>query len=149
MSEISQRDYVTLMPATPRRGWLVANRDGDIITHKRLEKSAIHDPVSARAEAREMFPDKTVVMYGDTHPWDPTATDLNALIGVIYDDTAPVQARLAAGISALVGMAGRTGALPYDGDMRELRDVAGAIQGDIFMLLMTGLTAHDAPGGAS
>lgn len=62
--------YVTVMPAHPRSGWMVAHRDGDVICHTRLNASK-SEPESARAEAAEMFPDARVVLPTDEFkPWE-------------------------------------------------------------------------------
>lgn len=70
--------YVTVMDAKPRTGWLVAHRDGDIITHTRLTAKKLEvdggGPEAARAEAAAMFPGATVYMAGDTDkPWKEAA----------------------------------------------------------------------------
>lgn len=48
--------YVTVMSAFPRSGWMVASRNGDVITHQRLNKASVHDSEAARAEVEAMFP---------------------------------------------------------------------------------------------
>lgn len=64
--------YVTVMDATPRSGWIVAHRVGDLIIHKRLD-AAKSDPVAARAEAEALFPDARVYLPGDPNPpWKDT-----------------------------------------------------------------------------
>lgn len=63
-----------MFPATNnRRGWMVARRTGDVITHKRL-LAPTNEPDTARSEAEAMFPDLRVWMAGDPNPpWKDAA----------------------------------------------------------------------------
>ena len=64
--------YVTVQPAHPRSGWLVAARTGSIIEHTRLS-SPIHDREGARSEAQALHPDAHVYVQGDDYkPWQDT-----------------------------------------------------------------------------
>ena len=60
-------NYVTVMSAHPRSGWMVAKRDGSIITYTRLGAQK-YDPDTARAEAEARFPSHRVYMAGDPNP---------------------------------------------------------------------------------
>ena len=63
--------YAVVMPASKnRRGWMVAYRTGDSITHHRLESASIHDPEAARDEAARLLPDRLIIVpaLGDKVP---------------------------------------------------------------------------------
>ena len=60
--------YVTVMPAFPRSGWMVAHREGCMITHTRLDRASSHDKEAARAEVEAMFPNHVICFAGDPIP---------------------------------------------------------------------------------
>lgn len=65
-------NYVTVIPADPRNGWLVASRRGSLIEHKRLEAPR-GNREAARAEAQAILPDAHVYVQGDDYkPWQDT-----------------------------------------------------------------------------
>ena len=71
--ETTTNSYVTVGPADRNRGWNVCFRNGNVITHLRLNAPTAK-PEEARAEAAAMFPGKTVYMRGDkVKPWERAA----------------------------------------------------------------------------
>jgi len=74
MTETQTFKYVTVMDAAPRSGWIACSRQGDTITHTRLENAPKHDREAARAAALKAFPGHYVYVQGDSldsRPWLP------------------------------------------------------------------------------
>ena len=62
------RPYVTVMPSGRRHGYMVAHRDGDVITHRHIGSGTLDE---IRAEAARMFPKHVVYLAGDpVKPWE-------------------------------------------------------------------------------